>query len=130
MIEAWILIGQNIGDFFSFGRYFGHHVFKEVKQIGPGSILKIKGNNKHTVKYWKPFNSESKIITKNISLQNSIILLSEKLIEVANSWKLGETNISLCLSTGMDSQIINYYFNLNNIRKTNFHISERKKKFY
>ena len=120
---------QNIGDFFSFGRYFGHHVFKEVKQIGPGSILKIKGNNKHTVKYWKPFNSESKIITKNISLQNSIILLSEKLIEVANSWKLGETNISLCLSTGMDSQIINYYFNLNNIRKTNFHISERKKKF-
>ena len=55
-------------------------------------------------------------------------MLNEKFNEVTNLWKLGETDISLCLSTGIDSQIVSYFFNLNNIKKTNFHLKEREKK--
>jgi len=119
---------SNIGDFFSFGRYFGSHIFQNVKQIGPASILKIKGDHKQTIKYWQPFKFTSKPISKNITTNNSLILLNEKFNEVTNLWKLGETDISLCLSTGIDSQIVSYYFNLNNIKKTNFHLKEREKK--
>ena len=116
---------NKVVDYFSMAREFDNKtIISNVKKLGYSSTLLLTKNNLRISKYWHPFQ-------KNYSLINNRKDLIEKLhykfLDVINYWKIADIKVSLCLSTGLDSQIINAYLNINKLDFTNFHIIERKK---
>ena len=61
---------------------------------------------------------------------NSIDILHEKFLEITRLWNVAETKTSLCLSSGLDSQTLNYYFDANKINISRFNLIENKQKFF
>ena len=51
-------------------------------------------------------------------------------MEVTRLWNVADTKISLCLSSGLDSQTLNYYLNENKINLSRFNLIENNKKFF
>ena len=118
---------SKILDYFSLARDFDNlTIFQNIKKLKASTILKIKNNKITTFQYWHPF--KKKINIKSYADANN--LMNNKLFEITNLWKVAETKISLCLSSGVDSQLLNHFCNKNKINLTRFHIREGKIKFY
>jgi len=118
---------SKILDYFSLARELDNStIFQNIKKLKASSIAKIKKGKLQTFQYWHPFkNNLTFENNKNISF-----LIQNKLSEVINLWKIAETKISLCLSTGVDSQILNHFFYKNKVDMSRFFLKESEKKFF
>ena len=113
-------------NFFCLGRTFGGEtLFKNVFDLNPGFTLRYSKKNGIKIKrYWHNFSSSNlkKDSKENLnSVFNKIYLSSNKL------WKKSELQISNTLSTGTDSNLINYGFSKNKISNKKFSILEGTK---
>ena len=61
---------------------------------------------------------------KKEKLENLVI---DEFNKVINLWKIAETELSLCLSTGVDSQVINNFFAQNLIQAKKYNFMKVKK---
>ncbi len=116
---------DKILDYFSVARDFDNStIFKNIKKIEASNYLTISSDNKiRKNRYWHPF----KLLPKynKEKLENLVI---DEFNKVINLWKIAETELSLCLSTGVDSQIINNFFSQNLIQAKKYNFYESKKK--
>ena len=97
---------DKILDYFSVARDFDNStIFKNIKKIEASNYLTISSDNKiRKNRYWHPFELLPKYNKEK--LENLVI---EEFDKVINLWKIAETELSLCLSTGVNSQIINNF---------------------
>ena len=118
---------SKIFDFFSLARDFDNStIFNDVIKLEPSTIFTLQKNQINTFKYWHPFKN-----TINVgNYKNASNLIENKLNEITNLWKVADTKISLCLSTGVDSQILSHFNHKNKISLTRFYIEESKKRFF
>ena len=114
-------------DYFSLARDFDDStIFKDVKKLKASTIFTLKNDQIKTFKYWQPF----KRILNIDNYKNTKNLINNKIDEITNLWKVAETKISLCLSSGVDSQILNHFFYKNKIDLTRFTLKESERKFF
>ncbi len=119
---------NKIIDYFALARDFNDQtIFIGLKKLMASTILIKKKNYEKTFKYWAPFTNYKNTIT---DYDNSIDILHEKFLEVTRLWNVAETKTSLCLSSGLDSQTLNYYFDANKINISRFNLIENKQKFF
>jgi len=114
-------------DYFTLARYLDDEsIIKNVKKLEAASALVQFGKYKKIYKYWSPFKKNE----RNFFINNNYLnTLHEKLLEIPDLWKIAETKISLCLSTGLDSQVLNSYFNKSKITTSKFHLRETSNNF-
>lgn len=125
---------NKIVEYFAFARDFDNSAFyKNIKLVNAGSyLIKEKKDTRHPNiiirNYWRPFQEEC---AENLieSYKNLLSEFEIKLKEVINLWKISDVPISLCLSTGVDSIMLNYLMKISNTDFTSFNIPEDKK-FY
>ena len=89
--------------FISFGQiYDSKTLIDDVNDLKNASFLKLENNNLTVQKYWLPSFKKSKI-KKYDDLINEVV---DKLKSTTNYWKTSEVKLSLCLSEGIDSNIL------------------------
>ena len=89
--------------FISFGQiYNSKTLIDDVNDLKNGNLLKFDNNNLTVKKYWLPSFKKNKIKNHNYILDDVI----DKLKSTINYWKTSEEKLSLCLSDGVDSQIL------------------------
>jgi len=127
LIESKLNFNKLI-DYFTLARDFDDEtIFKDLKKLRASTIL-IKNKNYETIyKYWSPFKNNVYQIT---NYKNPIDIVHKKFIEVTKLWNVAETKISLCLSSGLDSQTLNHYLHENRTNLSRFNLIENNKKFY
>ena len=117
---------NSLMNFFCLGRTFGGKtIFKDIFDLKPGFILNF--NKKYGLKikrYWSSFNSEN---LQKVSKENQITTFNKIYLSSNKLWSTSEVKISNTLSTGADSQLINYGFSKNKISNKKFSIFERDK---
>ena len=120
---------NSLMNFICLGRTFQNKtIYKNINELGPGSKLFLsKDGNLKISKYWSPFNSKKRF---NISKKSQYNLFLKKFLDVNKLWKISETKISLTISSGVDSKILNYAFNKNNIDLNRFNIIEKQNESY
>ncbi len=112
-------------DFMTLAREFDNKTFyKDINRLNAASFLKI--NNKSIISniYWRPFNN-SEIKKKGGYL---IKKLNENFLEILKLWKISELKTSLCLSNGLDSNLLNLYLKRDKKKCYKFHIIEDDKR--
>ena len=115
-------------DYFTLARDFDDEtIFKDLKKLKASSILVKSKNYEKVYKYWSPFKNNTYKIT---NYKNLIDVVHNKFIEVTKLWNIADTKISLCLSSGLDSQILNHYLHENKINLSRFNLIENNKKFF
>ena len=125
---------NKIVEYFVFARDFDNSAFyKNIKRLNAGSyLIKEKKDfmiaNIFTRNYWRPFQVEHE---ENLSesFKNILLKFEIKFKEAINLWKISEVPISLCLSTGADSIMLNHFMKITNTDFTSFSIPEDDK-FY
>ena len=116
---------EKISDYFTFAREFDDKtIFKGVKKLSAGTYLNYdKNKKKKFVKYWNSFKKdEIKLISENYLVEE----FNNKLLETIKLWETAETQMSLSLSSGMDSNIIKLFLDLSKSKYQGFHLNERK----
>ena len=116
---------EALRDFICLGRSLGGStIYSNIFELQGGQTLNYEPKKGLKIKnYWKPF---KKIIKEDISLKKYSEKFKELFFKVNNLWKIAETKISLTLSNGVDSNLINLAFKNNNIKLKKFHIIESK----
>ena len=115
-------------DYFTLARDFDNEtIFLNLKKLEASTILIKNKNYEKTYKYWSPF---KKNVNEIINSNNLIDIVHNKFLEVTNLWDVAETKISLCLSTGLDSQALNYYLHENKTNLSRYNLLENNKKFF
>ena len=116
---------EALRDFICLGRSLGGStIYSNIFELQGGQTLNYEPKKGLKIKnYWKPF---KKIIKEDISLKKYSEKFKELFFKVNNLWKIAETKISLTLSSGVDSNLINLAFKNNNIKLKKFHIIESK----
>ncbi len=112
-------------EFMTLAREFDNKTFyKDIYKINSASYIKI-GNSIVSKKYWSPFNNkEIEIKNKNLLIEK----LNKKFTEISKLWKISELKTSLCLSNGLDSNLINLYLKRERKKCYKFHIIQGKKR--
>ena len=108
---------NKIVEYFVFARDFDNSAFyKNIKRLNAGSyLIKEKKDfmiaNIFTRNYWRPFQVEHE---ENLSesFKNILLKFEIKFKEAINLWKISEVPISLCLSTGVDSIMLNHFMKI------------------
>ena len=112
-------------DYFSLSRDFDNKsLFDDIKKIKAANIL-IRNKNKnkfHT--YWKPINKNKETIS--FDKKFAIEILDSKFKEINKQCTTAEVKNSLCLSTGLDSQILNKYLIQGSEKCFRIHLNESK----
>lgn len=111
-------------NFLCFGRSFGKNtIFKKVYDLKPGNILIFENKSGIRIKrYWSNFKKNIKKFENKKYLEEfkKIFLISN------NLWKKSEVKIANLLSTGLDSNLIEYGFKKNEIKNEKFSLIENK----
>ena len=113
--------------FVCLGRTLGKKtIYKNIHDLEPGNMLSYGGNKSIKVqKYWNHFR-KSKI---NLASKKSrLVKFEKKFVNINNLWKISETSISNTLSSGMDSNLVDYALIKNNIKAKRFSIIEGQEK--
>lgn len=117
---------NSLMNFLCMGRSFGKKtIFKNIHDLRPG--FKLNYNPKRGLKirkYWSHF--EEKGIDK-LTKRNQLLIFNKLFLKSNKLWKKSEVEISNTLSTGVDSNLINYGFSKNNIDTKIFSIIENNK---
>ena len=109
-------------NFVCLGRNFrGETIYNNIFELPQASIMNFNERKGITIKkYWRPFRnhvfSKKKLVTTK--------LLENKLLKINKIWQISETKISSTLSSGVDSNLINYTFKKNRRKIKNFSIYE------
>ena len=91
----------------------------------PGTKLNFdRKSGLSTRKYWNTFNSEN---SKNILKKNKFEVFKKIFLSSNKLWQKSEVVISNTISTGTDSNLINYGFEQNKIENKKFSIIEKEK---
>ena len=116
---------EALRDFICLGRSLrGSTIYSNIFELQGGQTLYYEPKKGVKIKnYWKPF---KKMIRKDFSLKKYSKKFKEIFFKVNNLWKIAETKISLTLSSGVDSNLINLAFKNNDISLQKFHIIESK----
>tara|TARA_B100000902_G_scaffold342569_1_gene346734 strand:- start:1434 stop:2786 length:1353 start_codon:yes stop_codon:yes gene_type:complete len=94
---------QAIKSFISFGQiYDTSTLISNVKDLKNGNILEYSKKGIFIKKYWLPIFKKNKELNAKILLEKTI----NKLQTSIKDWKTSEEKLSLCLSDGVDSQIL------------------------
>ncbi len=94
---------QAIKSFLSFGQvYDSNTLICNVKDLKNGNFLEYSKKGILIKKYWLPKFKKNKEINNKILLEKTI----NKLKDYIKDWKTSEEKLSLCLSDGVDSQIL------------------------
>ena len=110
-------------EFMTLAREFDNKTFyKGIYKVNSSSYINI-GKKIISKKYWHPFNFKTKEQWNN---KNFIKKLDENFNEIVKLWKISELKTSLCLSTGYDSNLLNFYLKRNKIKFHKFHVVEDK----
>jgi asparagine synthase (glutamine-hydrolysing) len=126
LVEKKLNYGKLI-DYFTLARDFNDEtIFKGLKKLKAATILFKNENYEKIYKYWSPFKNTFEIT----NYRNAIEILHNKFMEVARLWNIADTKISLCLSSGLDSQTLNYYLDEAKINFSRFNLIENNKKFF
>jgi len=112
-------------DYFSLSRDFDNKsLFDDIKKIKAANILIRNKNKNKFFTYWKPVNKNKETI--HIDKKFAIEILDSKFKEINKQWATAEVKNSLCLSTGLDSQILNKYLTQGSEKYLRIHLSESK----
>jgi asparagine synthase (glutamine-hydrolysing) len=116
---------EALRDFICLGRSLGGStIYSNIFELQGGQTLNYEPKKGLKIKnYWKPF---KKIIKEDISLKKYSKRFKELFFKINDLWKIAETKISLTLSSGVDSNLINLAFKNNDISLKKFHIIESK----
>tara|TARA_Y100000741_G_scaffold102337_1_gene76211 strand:- start:79 stop:1800 length:1722 start_codon:yes stop_codon:yes gene_type:complete len=94
---------QAIKSFLSFGQlYDSSTLISNVKDLKNGNFLEYSKKGIFIKKYWLPKFKKNEEINTKILLEKTI----NKLQDSIKDWKTSEEKLSLCLSDGVDSQIL------------------------
>ena len=89
--------------FISFGQiYDSKTLISNVHDLKNASLIKLENNNLTVKKYWFPSFKKKKIKNNNDLISEVV----DKLKSTVNYWKTSEEKLSLCLSDGVDSNIL------------------------
>ena len=89
--------------FISFGQiYDSKTLINNVNDLKNASLIKLENNNLTVKKYWFPSFKKKKIKNNNDLISEVV----DKLKSTVNYWKTSEEKLSLCLSDGVDSNIL------------------------
>ena len=129
---------STLSAYFSLARTFDNStIFKNIKQLTAATVLKFNNGTIKTYKYWHPYKERPnkywhpyRDLTNIKNKERARDLVHNKLLEVMDLWQISEAKLSLALSSGVDSQLINHYFNRNKINTSKFHLSESKRAFF
>ena len=92
-LEQFISLGQI---------YDSKTLINNVHDLKNASLLKLENNNLTVKKYWYPSFKKNKIKNYNDLIDE----VMDKLKSTINYWKTSEEKLSLCLSDGVDSNIL------------------------
>ena len=93
-------------EFLIFGYIAGKNTLhKQVKKIEPGHFLHITRDRVLYKRYWYPCTGE----VAEITLENAISTLREKLQDAIQSWLLADVDVGSMMSGGIDSSTITVY---------------------
>jgi asparagine synthase (glutamine-hydrolysing) len=115
---------NEIINFVSLGREINNKtIFKNIKKFNCSTYSIFHKNKIISRKYWSPFkNYQSNFYPK----RDYVNIISNKLDDVVNLWKTSDVKLSNTRSSGIDSNILNFYFKKNNIETKNFVIKENR----
>lgn len=96
-------------------------IYKNIFKVKASTYLICDRENISTYKYWSPFKKKNKFLGGSYEE-----LLSNNLDNLVNLWKTSDVKLSNTRSSGVDSNLLNFYFKKNNIFTKNFLIKENK----
>ena len=84
-------------------------IFKNIKKFNCSTYSIFHKNKIISRKYWSPFkNYQSNFYPK----RDYVNIISNKLDDVVNLWKTSDVKLSNTRSSGIDSNILNFYFKI------------------
>jgi len=113
-------------DYFALARDLNEEtIYKDIKKLAPSTILIKKNNYKKIFKYWHPKTQNNLVIS---NLKDAVNMLHAKFTELQKLWGASDVQNSLCLSTGLDSQVLKNYLDGGGWDIKKIHVKESKRR--
>lgn len=111
-------------NFVSIGREISNRtIYEKIYKLRASTYVVFNKNKSKTFSYWSPFLLDKNNIYEKKDYKNIIIDGFDTLI---NRWKTSDVKLANTRSSGLDSNLLNFFFKKNNVDTRNFLIRESK----